>query len=440
MSQQETQPRDQQEQSQTSATAPQATAQTGIGALQSLVANSVQTAMAPMSSVFRSLDNSLRGIQTSLQRLQSATTEHTPNGTPGFPPAVQGSGPPPTSTPSAGSVASTPAAPIGQSPSTLGEPLHGLTTTSLTNCMPSYSATMRMPNPSSLASIPLIAPHTLSPLAVTQTQPLAGGPAGPSTVAPITCTLGLGVNTNHTVTVGPNAMPIPNKLIQKIKRGEYVDMTELLPEKLGQMEEEQSSSDKKDKKRNKAKISSVAQWGECFNAYITVVNQHQPERMSDLLSYASLILRASRMYQGEGWIQYDRNFRKKAAAFPSLSWGNIDNSLWTMAFCSATPRQHCKLCFSVDHSTEECEEYKPPSQPKVETQSGQAPYASSNDICQKWNWLSCTFASCKYRHVCLECHRQHKIRECPSQKRYTPYPTYRSQQGDRSSFRKGAQK
>jgi len=235
-------------------------------------------------------------------------------------------------------------------------------------------------------------------------------------------------------------MPIPNKLIQKIKRGEYVDMTELLPEKLGQTEEEQSSNDKKDKKRNKAKISSVAQWGECFNAYITVVNQHQPERMSDLLSYASLILRASRMYQGEGWIQYDRNFRKKAAAFPSLSWGNIDNSLWTMAFCSATPRQHCKLCFSVDHSTEECEEYKPPTQPKVETQSGQAPYASSNDICRKWNWLSCTFASCKYRHVCLECHRQHKIRECPSQKRYTPYPTYRSQQGDRSSFRKGAQK
>jgi len=70
--------------------------------------------------------------------------------------------------------------------------------------------------------------------------------------------LGLGVNTNHTVIVDPNAMPIPNKLIQKIKRGEYVDMTELLPNGNG----------------NEAKISSVAQWGECFNAYITVVNQH----------------------------------------------------------------------------------------------------------------------------------------------------------------------
>ena len=149
MSQQETQPRDQQEQPQTSATAPQATAQTGLGTLQSLLANSVQTVMAPMPSVSRSRDNSLRGTQTSLQRLQSATTEHTPNGTSGFPPAIQGSGPPPT-----GSVASTPAAPIGQTPSTLGEPLHGLTTSSLTNCMPSYSATMRMPNPSSLAGIP----------------------------------------------------------------------------------------------------------------------------------------------------------------------------------------------------------------------------------------------------------------------------------------------
>ena len=211
---------------QTSTTVPQATSQVVLGALQSLLANLVQSAMVPMSSVIHLLDNSLKGIQTSFQRLQTAATEHTPNKMSGYQPVIQASSPPSTLTQNMG--IGTPAMPIGQTPSTvvqtpltLGEPQHGLNSSSLSNCVSSCSAATCMPNPSSLPGILL---HIVTTCG--DTGPTLGrGTSWAFHHSPITCTLGTGVNISHSVTVGPNVMSVHNKLIQKIKQGEYVDIT-----------------------------------------------------------------------------------------------------------------------------------------------------------------------------------------------------------------------
>lgn len=80
--------------------------------------------------------------------------------------------------------------------------------------------------------------------------------------------------------------------------------------------------------------------------------------------YASLIIHATRKFKGDGWLNYDKNFRKYAEAHPGIRWTEANTSLWTMAFCTAQPRPHCDECFSIDHTMQECDEYSPPEEPE----------------------------------------------------------------------------
>ena len=210
-------------------------------------------------------------------------------------------------------------------------------------------------------------------------------------------------------------------------------MSELLPEKLGAQEESKGSDSKKPKRKRK---SDILQWVECFNAYTSALLVHTASRASDLLS---LIVHAARKFKGEGWIQYDINFRKRAAAFPSEMWADINPTLWQLAFGSATPRTHCALCFSLDHTTQQCDDYESGSGNATaggdNKEAGSRTREPSDDkrpICLHWNQSQCVSATCKYRHICLECHQSHKAQHCPLIRRFAPYGEVR-QQGTRAS-------
>ena len=149
-----------------------------------------------------------------------------------------------------------------------------------------------------------------------------------------------------TLAIAPSGVAIPPKLAQKIWRGDFVEMTELLPDKLGQLDPPDTSGSKDaDKKRSKGKrVANILQWVECFHSYIGVMVQQQPTRTQDLLAYASLVVHAARKYKGEGWTVYDKKFCKRAAAHPGEKWGVLNMPLWTLAFCNAELREHCDVC------------------------------------------------------------------------------------------------
>lgn len=193
-------------------------------------------------------------------------------------------------------------------------------------------------------------------------------------------------------------------------------MAELLPERLGQAEEaNKKAGEGENRKRKRTRVASALQWVECFHSYIGVVAQQQPARVADLLAYASLIVHAARKFKGEGWVQYDRNFRKHAETHPGTRWAEANTSLWTLAFCNAQPRPHCELCFSLDHETPQCDEYEPPEEPtkrkQPNTDSSRAP--GRHPICINWNRQSCNSSTCTFQHICLECHQRHKEKDCP---------------------------
>ena len=132
-----------------------------------------------------------------------------------------------------------------------------------------------------------------------------------------------------------------------------MEMTELLPDKLGQLDPPETSGSKDaDKKKSKGKrVANILQWVECLHSYIGFTVQQQPTRTQDLLAYASLVVHAARKYKGEGWTEYDKNFRKRAAAHPGEKWGELNTPLWTLAFCNEERREHCNVCLSIDHPT-----------------------------------------------------------------------------------------
>ena len=154
--------------------------------------------------------------------------------------------------------------------------------------------------------------------------------------------------------------------------------------------------------------------------YIGVMVQQQPTRTQDLLTYASLVVHAARKYKGERWTVYDKNFRKRAASHPGEKWGELDTSLWTLAFCNTEPREHCDVCLGIDHPTTACDDYEEVEGNSI-SRSSTATHPqkqrthnnqqSRQPICINWNKLSCTSTTCKYQHICLECHQRHTVKD-----------------------------
>ena len=187
------------------------------------------------------------------------------------------------------------------------------------------------------------------------------------------------------IVVSPNDLPIPNKIAQRVWKGEYIDLSEFLPELLGASDPISQGIVSESKGTRKQKVSSTSQWVQCFNAYMSIVALKQPSHITNLLAYSSLIVQAHRKYSGDNWQVYDCNFRQQAAARQPLLWAHIDPGLWTMAFANATANQHCQWCLSLEHPTCEC--------PDIVTDL-------AVPICRRWNWMECSQSSCTYRHIC----------------------------------------
>ena len=116
--------------------------------------------------------------------------------------------------------------------------------------------------------------------------------------------------------IGAGLPPVPQKMVAKIQSNEFVDMSELLPNRLGclktgQITEDQATSRPMARKRY---VSTILEWIQCFGIYMVVLTQKHPEPISDLLGYQHLIITASLEYEGDNWLGYDRQFRLTAAA------------------------------------------------------------------------------------------------------------------------------
>ena len=85
--------------------------------------------------------------------------------------------------------------------------------------------------------------------------------------------------------------PVPFKLVKCIQAGEFPDVAELLPDRLGIQTE---STDKNDKKPTlkKHQVTGILEWVPRYCIYTAVVLAKYPEQSQDMLGYMALIVEA----------------------------------------------------------------------------------------------------------------------------------------------------
>ena len=285
-------------------------------------------------------------------------------------------------------------------------------------------------------------------LPVAEEVPEGGTPAQDEVVLPPPNTTQSGEGpsakhaTNKPFILSEGLPPVPFKLTEKILRGEFVDMAELLRDNLEVQRRASTATQSASlpAPRCRREIPDLLSWVQCFGTYMAIVVSKYPHRMRELLAYQTLIVREARRCGGRGWLAYDSFFRQQAVGDDAADWSRLNQSLYAVTFVTQGNRERgrsCMLCLESDHGEEQCALYTPPpraigdparraasDRPAADqrewqptgreewqpTGRGKGP---SRMACYSWNQGTCRFPGCKYRHICIRCSGDHRFPRCP---------------------------
>ena len=232
--------------------------------------------------------------------------------------------------------------------------------------------------------------------------------------------------------LSPASDPIPSRLVQRIRSGEFVEMRDLLADNVAlhtQLEDLHGvvslATTPAALRPRLREVPNIQSWMYCFAAYVAVRSNDPTTR--ELLAYSRLVIREALRHGGSGWMEYDRSFRRQAAINPSMPWNTISPGLQaaTLMGNGGNPSVFCTLCREPDHYARQCAlatlqqqvsglpRSYPPLLPHQATRQPHRPGAP-RPICASWNDGACTFPGvCTFRHTCRSCGRDHMAINCP---------------------------
>ena len=233
--------------------------------------------------------------------------------------------------------------------------------------------------------------------------------------------------------LSPAAEPIPQRLVHKIRSGNFVEMKELLADNLALISQLESVPGTHPMhllgatRPRLREVTTLASWCYCFLGYMAVRTTDSGTR--DQLAYARLLIKEAQRHGGQGCLDYDRAFRQQAATDPTISWNTLNAGLQASTILGAPPTVHgqgqgmfCTLCRGVDHTRSQCAlaclQPTPTSVPPLSRGAAtrrRPETLGQARICISWNRGACTFqGGCTYRHICATCQTtQHRARDCP---------------------------
>ena len=223
--------------------------------------------------------------------------------------------------------------------------------------------------------------------------------------------------------LSPAAQTFPQRLVDRIRAGHFVEMRELLADNillLQQLESLPGSSPgfmqfPAVARPRLREVRSMTVWLYCFLAYMAIRTTDPATR--DQLAYARLLLWESNRHNGSGWLEYDRAFRQQASLNSSVRWNTLVPGL--VASTMLAQRMFCPHCHEVDHPGSQCAlaylHQLPSSSSAVQPASRPQRHPESRlRVCISWNKGSCIYpGTCSYRHICATCQRQHRAKDCP---------------------------
>ena len=209
------------------------------------------------------------------------------------------------------------------------------------------------------------------------------------------------------VLLGGRIPPIPPKLAKKIVKGHYVDMAELRPEYLEELNAIEEDHPKSSRPKPK-EFTNILEWVQAFSIYVAILSHDQPHRVPSLLAYQHLLIHSHTNFKQFNWVSYDRQFRQKASACPKLDWSTMDGTLWN-------------LCRTEGPTSQTSYRFQPPSYKSI-------------PICLEWNDYpsGCSRNNCCYDHICYRCvnlpsrvDRRHRAISCPNKAKEPQPATYK---------------
>ncbi len=249
--------------------------------------------------------------------------------------------------------------------------------------------------------------------------------------------------------LSPAAEAFPNKLVDKVRAGHFVEMKDFLADNMSlvsQLEAVQGFPAVHmlgPTRPRLREVTSLPTWCYCFIGYMATLTSDPTTR--DQLAYARLLIREAQRHGGLGWLDYDRAFRQQIATDPSMRWNTLLPGLQASTILSPGQGSFCTLCRMVDHTRAQCAlAYLEPPIPSTlaaaHPQGTRRRSRAGVNICVSWNRGSCVFpGQCVYRHVCATCSSpDHKAKDCtqtpensvykpraPRQRPSTPAPAAR---------------
>ena len=204
--------------------------------------------------------------------------------------------------------------------------------------------------------------------------------------------------------------PLPIKLVEKIRRWEFVDLSSLLEENVTQPAEltvnaagQWILSDSGQRKK-RSHITDILSWIQAFSRFMAVLlsdNNTTKEEATGLAAHLHLVLQLSNDL-GTQWLKYDKDFREWAAAKSLRKWGELNFPIYGQ--CLAAQQKQTWLLPATAKAPHK----------EAMARKRATPY-SIPAVCLKWNFKGyCDRQPCQFAHKCYHCGRPHQGKDCKS--------------------------
>ncbi|XP_054852798.1 uncharacterized protein LOC129341561 isoform X2 [Eublepharis macularius] len=211
---------------------------------------------------------------------------------------------------------------------------------------------------------------------------------------------------------GDAALPLGDHLTpatrDKILRGEFVDVFTLLFRELEKKDKEDMDERDKERMKRRKVDRSWSNWLPGMLIYAGVLARAQPHRAAPLFQYIDIIYRGYTDFVGAAWMQYDEEFRMRAASDPTLPWDRIHQQLWLQLMAPAKPNLGDRA--DSGHLL-----HRPASTSGTRASAGQP--VQPRLLCWDFAYQGvCSRKGCGFKHECPRCKGPHSFPACPRPK------------------------
>lgn len=233
----------------------------------------------------------------------------------------------------------------------------------------------------------------------------------------LTPTAGSGVKTTSAI-IAEGMPPIASRLLERIRKWEYIDLALLLGESGHKVEEVPFPLEGKvvlfqsleQAQRRRRQIGDIHTWTQAFTMFTAALasaSSTTKDEVVGLIAHSYLILQLSKDMGGLRWSKYDQEYREWAAAKGIRKWGDLNLTIYGR--CLAVQTQMAPVAPQTATPSPSL------ARPKRGEKRGKPSRGAKKDgACFRWNFDGlCDRGDCQYLHVCYNCGESHQVLSCP---------------------------